>query len=298
MDDLNWFSWTNVLFSIFMTVAIYSLPIVVWRYAIIRKPIDRKKAKWITVLYGVVAFIVMAILLFFSNGGTPGGAILLWSYVNYRVLISGDNAEEDLAERQAPIMEDGKVTTEIRTKDPDTAVAEVDEEQPKNEIRYCHKCGGTLITDSIFCSYCGTQLGQPNHAVRPMTGKQAVQRSDSEWKQHGSAKKRTGKWLRVMFIILLVSCLIISLSVNVVQYGRSQQDKKMLLSKDTEIAALNERIENQSKELEDFELEMLIQSKVVEKMQDMIGDLEEDIKVSNSLLEGYREKYGSLYSIR
>ena len=45
---------------------------------------SQKKAKKITIIYAIVAFFVMA----FLKGAAPGSAIILWSFTNYRILIS------------------------------------------------------------------------------------------------------------------------------------------------------------------------------------------------------------------
>lgn len=76
--------------SLLFTVTIYTLPIVIYRYLIKKRYTERRKARKITVVYAVFAFIVMSLLVRKLNGeGVAGGAIILWSYVNYRILISG-----------------------------------------------------------------------------------------------------------------------------------------------------------------------------------------------------------------
>ena len=80
----------NLLFSLLITIAVYSLPIVIYRYAIRRAPVDRKKAKKITIIYGICAVIIMAVIYaVFSEGGKVGSAVVFWSYINYLILVSG-----------------------------------------------------------------------------------------------------------------------------------------------------------------------------------------------------------------
>lgn len=80
------FNFPNLILSLVITIAVYSLPIIIYRYAIKKQPLPEKKAKKITIIYAIVAFFVMAILL----GGAPGGAIILWSFVNYKVLTTSN----------------------------------------------------------------------------------------------------------------------------------------------------------------------------------------------------------------
>ena len=84
------FSPGNILLNLIATIVVYSLPIIIYRYAIRKEPMERKKAKRITIIYGICAFIVMSAATFVINGsGVAGGAIFLWSWVNYRVLTGG-----------------------------------------------------------------------------------------------------------------------------------------------------------------------------------------------------------------
>lgn len=94
----NDFSFENILLSLIVTISVYTLPIIIYRYAIRRAPQDAKKAKRITIIYGVFAFIFMSAIIVAINGsGAAGGAILLWSYVNYRILIGGKSRRAEAA---------------------------------------------------------------------------------------------------------------------------------------------------------------------------------------------------------
>ncbi len=75
------FNFQNLILSLVITIVVYSLPIIIYRYGIKKQVLPEKKAKKITIIYGIIAFFVMAILL----GGAPGGAIILWSFVNYKM---------------------------------------------------------------------------------------------------------------------------------------------------------------------------------------------------------------------
>lgn len=58
------YSGINLLVSLLITVTIYSVPIFIYRYAIVKQPVEKRRAKIITIAYGVVAFIVMCFVSF------------------------------------------------------------------------------------------------------------------------------------------------------------------------------------------------------------------------------------------
>ena len=86
-------NWTGILLSLILTIVIYSLPIFIYRYVILREPLPQKKARIITIVYAVIAFIVMQLIKYAIDGAgssaPSNGTIVIWSFVNYRVLIGG-----------------------------------------------------------------------------------------------------------------------------------------------------------------------------------------------------------------
>ncbi len=123
------FTPANMLISLIVTLAVYSLPIIIFRYAIRKEPVEKKKAKKITIIYGICAFIVMSVIVSAINGsGAAGGAILLWSGINYRVLTSGEV-------KAAP-------------------------NGPHEKV--CHNCGAAVPAESKYCHKCGAQLSRSN----------------------------------------------------------------------------------------------------------------------------------------
>jgi hypothetical protein len=141
-----------IFISLLITIAIYSLPIMIYRYAIKKSPIEPKKAKKISIIYGIAAFIVMFALILIANGSaTWGGGILLWSYVNYRVLIGGKKPSA------------GTPSTAVYESNPVELTKEnIEAEKSKDllhyEILYCHKCGNKLLSGSMFCDKCGAKI--------------------------------------------------------------------------------------------------------------------------------------------
>jgi hypothetical protein len=90
------------LIDITLTFAIYSLPIVIYRYTIEKKPVPSKKAKKITILYGILAFCIMfglkvlLVIAGLSDGSLNAGAFFFWCWFNYRIL---SDIPEEAAEK-------------------------------------------------------------------------------------------------------------------------------------------------------------------------------------------------------
>ena len=83
-------SMSNLFFGLLFTAAVYSLPIVIYRFAIAKHPVEKASAKRITIVYGIAAFVIMFGILFALNGsGAAGASIVFWSIVNYLVLTRG-----------------------------------------------------------------------------------------------------------------------------------------------------------------------------------------------------------------
>ncbi|MGE4485310.1 MAG: hypothetical protein AB7C97_09410 [Oscillospiraceae bacterium] len=84
------FTLGNLILSLIVTISVYSLPIIVYRYAIIKKPVGPRKARKITIIYAIVAFSLMTALIYSLGGsGMTAGGLLLWSFVNYSMLTGG-----------------------------------------------------------------------------------------------------------------------------------------------------------------------------------------------------------------
>ncbi len=82
----------GIILSLILTVAIYSLPIIIYRYGIRKRPMEKKPAKRLTIIYAICAFVVMLLILFaLGSDGTVGGAIILWSFINYHMLTRGED---------------------------------------------------------------------------------------------------------------------------------------------------------------------------------------------------------------
>ncbi|MEL7658912.1 MAG: zinc ribbon domain-containing protein, partial [Bacillota bacterium] len=86
-----------------------------------------------------------------------------WSYVNYRMLIGGKKPQ--IAAEKATAEERGSLVVEQQPypkADASVSVRETISSQEqkgseRSEIKYCHKCGSRLLSDSKFCYRCGTK---------------------------------------------------------------------------------------------------------------------------------------------
>lgn len=148
------FTAADWLFSFFLTITIYSLPIIIYRYAIRKTPVRPRTARRITILYAIFAFITMALVISLLEGSkAPGGAIALWSFINYRMLTAGyykeDGAETPTISAQvsAPPYEKAE-----------GSVAETIGARPSPETRLCRQCGNKLLPESLYCNICGTEI--------------------------------------------------------------------------------------------------------------------------------------------
>lgn len=196
---LRQYTPANLFFSLVVTVGVYSLPIIIYRYGIRKAPVDRKKAIWITILYGIFAFFVMSFLVFTANGsGVAGGAIILWSWVNYMVLTRGKKGSQPASvQGTAPGPDDSPASSDTSAPadtpasapfyTPVDASSSADPSEPADTpaptdipastdtptpadvptptdttapmpALFCHRCGSRLEPGSLFCSQCGTKI--------------------------------------------------------------------------------------------------------------------------------------------
>lgn len=146
-----------------------------------QKTITKKKYRWIC--YGV-NFLVM-ILFMVVNGGSSGGAYLLWTWVftksgikklAYRNMLDTKDLPDDEQESASPEQVSNKfiVCTSCGYRDRvlfstcpkcgsySTEFIFINQEEQSSpvvkEICFCRKCGRKLIQGSNFCDLCGTAI--------------------------------------------------------------------------------------------------------------------------------------------
>ena len=156
--------WFSLIISLLFTAGVYTLPIVAYRL-FKKEPLEAKKAKKATIIYAVCAFIVMSILLRIINGADArtGYSIILWSYINYKILTSGsktiDTNKNAKPSQDAPTEQENAAISEYEKpllKD-DPALSELEASLP-GQVFYCNKCGNRLTPDSKYCNACGAPV--------------------------------------------------------------------------------------------------------------------------------------------
>lgn len=171
-----------LMVSLLITVSVYTVPVLIYRFGIRKAPLPPAKAKKFTVIYGILAFLAMSVLLFLLNGeAAASSAILLWSMVNYKILTSGRGADfPDVPvqenrpmdpsgpvaweECEAPHTESASVGEDLPPGDPDAfkrrsengSLFDVCGEQAtrEDEEMTCPGCDRAIPGDSRFCPYC------------------------------------------------------------------------------------------------------------------------------------------------
>ena len=187
LSDFSKFGIFDIVASLIITIAVYSVPIVIYRYGILRHPVEKKRAKKISIIYGIISFIGMSALISALNkNGSASGAILLWSWVNYRILIGGKESQS------------GSI--------------------PDNNFSnngYCKWCGAKLINGSNFCSNCGEKIEKDsnqenNAAVKPRSWENNHMQS---WEYEFAMKKQKRRSHTIVLTICTAAVFIIVLAV-------------------------------------------------------------------------------------
>ncbi len=183
-DVLSNLNVWNFLLNLLFTAAFYTAPIVVYRYGIADGPVEKSRAKKATIIYGVLAFLVMTVLRALLDINGAATAVFFWSFVNYAILTSGKKpqpaepyaeglaatkpdaekpaAEELAAEKPATEGPDARFALFPGASVPAEPSVQAEENKPASpaapKILYCRRCGAKLLDGSYFCSYCGTQV--------------------------------------------------------------------------------------------------------------------------------------------
>lgn len=85
------------LINLLLTFSVYTLPILFYRFVLNSGPSEKKSARAIVIFYGICAYLLMCWIMWLLDG-RAGVSILFWSFVNYRILISGKKPEPDPAD--------------------------------------------------------------------------------------------------------------------------------------------------------------------------------------------------------
>ncbi len=241
------YSFEDIIFSLFLTITIYSMPIIIYRYMIIKAAVDIKSARAITISYGICSFIVMSSLHMLINGRiAKAGPILLWSYINYCILTSGKQQRiskveslhiksdtSEFEQQNILTVDNSAIDSESVSGQniPDFAVQEdefiVDQKCNRfqnSEVKYCNQCGNILQPGSFFCSSCGVSI----------EGK--IKKSTSCGKRHTRSYKKI--FLSAVFTIIFLSLI----GLNIYQYITIENNLKKISDQKIKIDSMNDRM--------------------------------------------------------
>ena len=114
---------------------IYTVPILIFRFLVIRRPIEKKKSLHIVIVHGIIVFLVIFLLENAPDSGMSGtnGAVIPWSFVNYWILTFGLKKKEETWKASAQI---------------------------------CGQCGAHLPQNVRICDQCGARLQQDRRRFR------------------------------------------------------------------------------------------------------------------------------------
>lgn len=176
-------SIADIIFSLFVTVFVYSSPIIIYRYFIRKRPLGKGKSILVALGYGFVSAILMFLLLASVNGDDASlskGASGFWFIMNFFMLTrpskwdkdtdeinqEGEEKIEKKAQTNALSKDDKEtIIKDINQKKEETVedkqrlsnLQEVKSEETVGEPKrmFCRKCGKKIPLDSVFCTYCG-----------------------------------------------------------------------------------------------------------------------------------------------
>lgn len=138
----------SLLLSLLYTITLYSVPILIYRFLIVKKPLPAAKAKKITIIYGIIALLIAIAVGSALGDSSPGGAVFVWSFINYFILKGGGPKAE---KSDGPFFE-AQLSESDRTNTPPLSA----NQSPKDLI--CPQCKTVVPPDSLYCSHCGFRI--------------------------------------------------------------------------------------------------------------------------------------------
>jgi len=133
-------SFTSIYFllSLFYTIIVYSVPIAIYRYVILKHPLTKKKALAVTIIWYIISVIIIVIT---SADHKSGAAATFWSMINYYMLTKGkDNRKIFIKNEEQTSLNDELTDYESVTVENIYTISDVTNENPYNEA-------GTEILD-------------------------------------------------------------------------------------------------------------------------------------------------------
>ncbi|MEL4105312.1 hypothetical protein AAFA46_00510 [Oscillospiraceae bacterium WX1] len=136
------------------TFLLFTVPILIYRFFIKRKPLEKEQAKNVAIIYGLAAEILVLVYIFISGNNYAAAGVIPWSFLNYFILICG--RQKDRAPRPAP----------KPFKKPVAKPVEGKKGRPRFGLgvsKACPHCFAKNLADSEVCFYCGKNMNDlPN----------------------------------------------------------------------------------------------------------------------------------------
>ena len=131
-----------------ITLVVVTLPVAVYRYIIRRRPVTKKSALLIALIYGAFVTVVAAIIvaLYYTGHFYVIGGVIVWSIVNFFILSCG----KDKAPPPQPKPKKTKISPEEKNENQSIKDAVMSKQ--------CKKCLAVNLADSEECFYCGAKL--------------------------------------------------------------------------------------------------------------------------------------------
>ena len=137
----------KLLLALFITLIVYALPIVIYRFAVKKAPVAKKRGIEIALIYGLCALVItVALLLATDIGFIPCAVVVLWGIVNYIILTSGAQSAEASPVPSAAAPDAGSGESAPERKPPAPVIW---------EDTHCYVCGAELKRGDRFCRNCG-----------------------------------------------------------------------------------------------------------------------------------------------
>lgn len=140
--------------ALLLTPFIYLAPIIIYRFAVRKRPVSKKKARNIALIYGLCFSAVIAIIsLILSIFWILTAVLLVLIIANYKILKCGKDKSQVESIDEISLAAKGAGIENVYD-----AASQPDSSDSSFRLQYCHICGNKLIEGSAFCNKCGTRI--------------------------------------------------------------------------------------------------------------------------------------------
>ena len=82
----------NILINLLFTFLLYCFPIILLKYAFIKKRVKKKTALLIIIPFGIIMFIVVRFIQFYTTGYITSSVypVFIWCMMDYALLVEND----------------------------------------------------------------------------------------------------------------------------------------------------------------------------------------------------------------